>query len=155
MRQKRPCIALLLAIFSLCMFVIAENSLMSFTGSYSIRNVVNQGKTMQVTMNFRLFNASNADIKNATIILSDHMPALPPKGGPAAAGPMMPVNNHGTAKIAIARTHRDLELKNITFNVPAFEYQQWQRGAHPVFVVSYLAANGRPMQMPVELTRVP
>lgn len=158
MYQISKCATALLALAALCSFALAANHPGAFGGSYSIQNVSEQGQTVRVTMNFRLFNGTGADLKNASIILSDHQPALPPKGGvaPGAMAPgsfAMPVNNHGSAKIVAIRTHRDLELKNITFHVPAFEYAQWQRGAHPVFFLSYQAANGGQVQMPVQLVR--
>ena len=153
MSQTRKCAIALLALASLCLFAVAENHPGgAFAGSYSIRNVVDQGQTVHVTMDLRLFNGTDTDLKNASLILSDHQRALPPKGG-IAPGAALPLNNHGSAKIVAVRTHRDLQLKDVTFHVPAFEYQQWQRGAHPVFVLSYQTSNGGHVQMPVQLVR--
>src|ERR1700736_505993 len=92
------CVGLLL-LLALPLAAFAASGPGSLGGSYSIKNVVQQGANVKVTFNFRLVNYTNAEIKKITIMLSDPLPPAqrPPAPGPAAGtAPPMLGNNHGT-----------------------------------------------------------
>ena len=153
MSSTMKCVGLRVLLMSLPMLAFAASPRSPLGGTYSVNHTSAEGKTVSVIISFRLFNNTAAEIKNATLMLADHQPAMPPRTPPAPGVIPPRFNNHGTVKIAAIGSHQELVIKDAKFSVPALEYQQWQRGAHPVFAVSY-TDKGTRVEEPIELVRM-
>jgi len=119
-----------------------------FAGFYKILKVTNQGETVEVRISLRVFNYSEADVKDATISLESFRPHPPGVGEawekeqPSFRGLTLHVNERqATAPL------------EATFTVPAREYQLWQKGARPRFVIDYQDAAGGPQHRAIVLIR--
>jgi hypothetical protein len=121
-----------------------------FAGFYKILQATNQGDKVQVRISLRVFNYSEADVKDATISLESPLPHAPGAGEawekeqPSLRGVALHVNERQVVP--------PLEA---TFTVTAGEYQRWLKGAGPHFVISYQDASGMPRHRAIELMRRP
>ena len=121
-----------------------------FAGFYKILKAVNQGDTVELRISLRVFNYSQADVKDATISLESSLPHPPGAGEawekrqPSFRSVILHVNERQVAP--------PLEA---TFAVPAREYRLWLKGAQPHFVIDYQDAAGKPQHRAIELMRRP
>ncbi len=121
-----------------------------FAGFYKILKVANQDGRVEVRVSLRVFNYSEADVKDATISLENSLPHAPGAGEawekeqPSFRGVTLHVNERQVVP--------PLEA---TFTVPAREYEEWLRGAQPHFVIDYQDATGKPRHRAIELMRRP
>lgn len=140
-------------LFSLSLLAWAANARSPLGGTYSINRSSAQGKTVTVTMSFRLVNISEADLKNATLMVADHQPGMLPSTPPEKGAVLPRYNNHGTVNLPVIPSRsREVVIKDATFTIPAIEFQQWKKGEHPVFVLTY-QAEGRQVELPTDLVR--
>ena len=153
MLSRVKCAVFCASLLLLPLIAFAGSSRSPLGGIYSVKQTTEQGKTILVTISFRLFNRTDSEIKNATLMLADHQPVMPSKT-PPTPGVMPPrFNNHGTVNLTAIGSREELVVKDAKFSVPALEYQQWKRGARPVFVVTYISKSGR-VEAPIELVRM-
>jgi hypothetical protein len=95
---------------------------------------------VSVKLSLRLQNHSGADLTNATIFLADRL--RPGKIG-------MPL------KTGVTAAYRGVAKVSGTVTVTTEEYGRWQRGGHPSLVIRVWARNGRQVDRPIELIRLP
>jgi hypothetical protein len=133
----------------LCLVVIAAvwhaNADAENTRDFSAMFDMGPAQTVDLThVSVKLFlrvrNNSVTDLSNATISLSD--PLLPGKvSTPLATGISVP--HRGSVKISGSVT------------VEVQEYRHWQRGEQPSLVIRVPGADGRNIDRPIELMRMP
>ena len=104
-------------------------------GFYSFTDVTASAETVTLTLNLRLFNSSGTDLTNATLTLHDS--SLPSTIYGQFLGVTLPA---GQSAVFSKRV-----------NVPRREYQAWQQGRHPNFVVEYTDIAGHQISRPVQL----
>jgi hypothetical protein len=121
-----------------------------FAGFYRIVQATNQGDRVEVRISLRVFNYSDADVQDATISLESSLPHPP---GAAEAWE----KEQRTFQAVILRVNERQVLRPLegTFIVPTREYQLWQKGAQPHFVIDYQDASGKPQHRVIELMRRP
>jgi len=98
-----------------------------FAGFYNVTNVVEQGDQMVLTFQLRLFNYSDADLKEAVVTLRASHPA------PALA-------QFKAVKVWRNRTEVRLSQQLV---IPRHELELWQKGTQPALFVVYHDANGQ------------
>ena len=98
-----------------------------FAGFYNVSNVVEQGDQMVFTLQVRLFNYSDADLKQAVVTLRASHPG-------AALAEFHPV------KLWRNRTEVKLSQQVV---IPRHEFELWQKGTQPALFVVYHDANGQ------------
>ena len=119
-----------------------------FAGFYRIVQATNQGDQVEVRISLHVFNYSDADVKDATISLESSVPH-PPRAA-EAWGKEQPSFQGVTLRV---KEHQVVPPLEATFTVPAWEYQQWLKGAQPHFVIDYQDASGKPQHKAIELMR--
>jgi hypothetical protein len=120
----------------------AENG-RNFAGSYQIQAVRVDGPLVTFHLYLKLVNYSGSDITDANVTITAR--GLPPGSpDPDFSGEV----DHVTVK------YRKLITLGGDFTIPESEYQQWQKGATPNVVVTYLNADGDQIQNTVELSKV-
>lgn len=124
----------------MCMILTAhaENG-RDFSAMYAIgRPTVVDSTHVSVTLSLRVQNHSGASLSDAAIFLVNR--AQPFKAGSLVASGIQ-VPDRGTAKASGAVT------------VSTRDYQRWQRGEPPAFMVRVVSRNGRSVDRPIELLR--
>ena len=120
----------------------AENG-RNFAGSYQIQAVHTDGPLVSFHLYLKLVNYSGADITDAKVTITGR--GLP--GG-------TPDLDYSGELDHVTVKYRKLVTLGGNFTVPESEYQQWQKGASPNLVVTYLNADGDQIQNTVELSSV-
>lgn len=111
-----------------------------FAGYYQLRNVSEGNDSVRVTLQVKLFNYSDGDIRNGAIALYDSSPAHAPLGGFTA--------------IPLWRLRAEANLSQ-EFTVPRSEYVRWQHGAPPQLSFLFKDAHGHFLQRHIELIQRP
>jgi hypothetical protein len=137
-----------------------------FAGFYRILQATNRGDKVEVRISLRVFNYSEADVKDATISLASFLPHAP--GAPGEMSRPDPLFRSAPHALAAGESwekaqpsfqgvalrvneHQVVPPLEGTFIVPALEYQQWLKGAQPHFVIDYQDASGKPHHQAIEL----
>ena len=143
-RPLRRRVALCLGLFALCCssHLVAENG-RNFAGSYQLRNVHSDGSTVSFELSLKLFNYSGLDLVDGKVTLAGHF--VPPESPN--------VDFRGEFNPVSVKYRNFVNLKG-AFTIPAAEFEQWQKGATPNLVVTYVNNAGESMQNRVELTQV-
>ena len=111
-----------------------------FAGSYSLTNVTEQKNDVKFTLTVQVFNNSDADIKQASLVLHQ-------------SGPGMAV--HGTfPPVKMFRNRTDVLLSQ-EFTISSEEYRRWQNGMEPRLMVHFMGANGIEQHRTIQLARRP
>ena len=139
-----PCLALCLA------FVVQAKNGRDFAGTYKIVKATEQGDMMEVKVSLRVVNYSEADVKGATISLRSS-----PKGSVMATETWEKEATPFTGVALNVNEHKKVAPLEGTFTVPAKEYQRWQKGFGPNFVIDYEDASGKTRHEQIELARMP
>jgi hypothetical protein len=144
---------LLVSLLSLPLLALAADTRSPLGGTYSIKQASAEGKTITVTMSFRLINVSDTDLRNATLTVADHQPAMLPLEPKEEHTALPRYNNHGSVNLpVIASRSHEVVIKDAMFTVPAIEFEQWKKGERPVFMVSY-QLGGKHVEAPARLVR--
>ncbi|HZZ17250.1 MAG TPA: hypothetical protein VFE08_14955 [Candidatus Sulfotelmatobacter sp.] len=98
-----------------------------FAGFYNVSNVVEQGDQLVLTLQVRLFNYSDTDLKQAVVTLRSSHPA------PVLAQ-FRPVR--------LWRNRTEVKLTQ-QIVIPRHEVELWKRGTQPALFVVYYDANGQ------------
>src|SRR5579863_332596 len=96
-----------------------------FAGYYSFSGVTQQSNEVKLTLTVQVFNYSDADIKQASVVLHQSDPGMTVQG---AFPPVKVFHNQS-----------DLRLSQ-EFSVPREEYQRWQNGLVPRLMVHFMGA---------------
>ena len=150
MLSRVKCAVFCVSLLLLPLIAFAADARGPIAGTYLIKSTRQNGKAVNLTISFRLFNHSTGDLKNASLMLADHMPALPSKTPPTPGVLPSQFNNYGAVSIPAIASHKELVINNAKFSIPALEYKQWQAGAHAVFVLTYVEKGSR-VEVPVQL----
>jgi hypothetical protein len=138
------------ALLALAATPVLAKGLREFAGFYRILQATNLGNTVEVRISLRVFNYSEADVQNATILLTSCLPHAP------WAGEAWEKEQPSFQGVALrAKEHRAVAPLEATFTVPALEYALWLKGAQPHFVIYYQDASGEPHHREIELMRRP
>ncbi len=121
---KNPALVLVTAFLLIPIAGLAKDG-RDFAGSYSVSNVVEQGDQMTLMLQVRLFNYSDADLKQAVVTLRTH-----PASALAQFQPVKLWRNRGEVKLA----------QQVV--IPRHEFELWQKGTQPALFVVYHDANG-------------
>jgi hypothetical protein len=108
-----------------------------FAGSYQLTDRVDQGETVLATFTTRVFNYSDADVSDATVVLDSRL--VP--GQTYWSFPAVSMVNRGSVRLRCAIT------------IPKAEYNLWQQGARPNLHVDTANPDGTSLRRLVELTR--
>ena len=134
---------------SLCALLILTGLLLSvsrplaaaegrdFAGSYQLSDIVDQGDMVLATFTTRVFNYSDADLSEATVVLDSRL--VP--GQTYWSFPSVSIVNRGSVRLRHAIT------------IPKAEYIAWQQGARPNLHVDTANADGTSLRRMVELAR--
>jgi hypothetical protein len=95
---------------------------------------------VSVKLFLRLQNHSGTDLTNATITLADRLM-------PGKAGMLL--------KSGVTVAYRSIAKVSGTVTVGSEEYARWQRGGQPSLVIRVPDRNGRQVDRPIELVRMP
>ena len=109
-----------------------------FAGFFELKNVLDQGNVVSFNFSVRVFNYSDADVIGAYVVLGD---SLFLEAYTVFQNVRMDYQGH-------------VFLSGDTY-VPAWEYDQWQRGGRPNLSVEYQDAAGNPVMRMVELIEMP
>ena len=135
--------AIWLGLLPLCFHsnLLAEHG-RNFAGSYAIQSAHSDGQTVSFELSLRLVNYSGADLKDGAVTLEVR-----------SAQPVdHSTDTSGAFEHVSLQYRKFIDLRG-SFAVPEFEYQQWQRGATPNLIVSYLNEAGDSIQNAVELSK--
>jgi hypothetical protein len=143
-RPLRRTVALCLGLFALCCssHLRAENG-RNFAGSYQLQNVHSDGSTVSFELSLKLFNYAGFDLVEGRVTLAGHF--LPPDSPT--------IDFRGEFNPVSVKYRKFVSLKG-AFAVPVTEFEQWQKGATPNLVVTYVNDAGESMQNSVELTKI-
>ncbi len=111
-----------------------------FSGYYSLTDVTEQSNAVKLTLTVQVFNYSDADIKEASLLLRETGPGMAVEGAFPA--------------LKVFHDHTDVRLSQ-QFTVPREEYRRWQNGMVPRLVVHYMGANGIEQNRSIQLSRRP
>src|SRR5436309_6201655 len=108
-----------------------------FAGSYQLTDIVDQGDTVLATFTTRVFNYSDADVSDATLVLDSRLVS----GQTYWSFPSVSIANRGSVRL------------RCTITIPRAEYNAWQQGARPNLHLDTANADGTSLRRIVELTR--
>ncbi len=111
-----------------------------FSGYYSLTDVTEQTNAVKLTLTVQVFNYSDADIKEASLVLRESGPGIAVDGAFPA--------------VKVFHDRTDVRLSQ-QFTVPREEYRRWQNGMVPRLVVHYMGANGIEQNRSIQLSRRP
>jgi len=111
-----------------------------FAGYYSLTNATEQNNEVKLTLTVQIFNYSDADIKQASVVLHHSGPGM------IVEGSFPPMK--------VFRNQTDVRLSQ-EFTVSREEYRRWQNGMVPNFVVHFMGANGIEQNRSIQLSRRP
>jgi len=111
-----------------------------FSGYYSFTNVTEQNSEVKLTLTVQVFNYSDADIKQASLVLHRSGPGM------IAEGSFPPVK--------VFRNQTDVRLSQ-EFTVSREDYRRWQNGMVPNVTVHFMGANGVEQNRSIQLSRRP
>jgi len=111
-----------------------------FAGSYRLLSAVSRGASVNVTISVKLMNYGESEVSGARLVLKENNSQSSSLGA-------------FSSTVSLAKRGQT-ELRG-SFEVPREQYDLWQKGATPSFVVSYKDASGRPVERRVELVRMP
>ena len=137
--SKASLTRLLLTILLAVTPVLAKDG-RDFAGYYQIRDISEGKDAVRLTLQLKLFNYSDADIRNGGVALYDSSPAHSPIGG------------FNTIPLWRLRAEANLSQQ---FTIPRAEYERWQRGAPPALFFLFKDAHGHVLQRQVELIQRP
>jgi hypothetical protein len=127
----------------LCLALAAQASgVHSFTGAYRILKATAQDDgNVKVRVSLRVFNASGADVTNATISLVSSL-VTAPAGETAFEWEKEQAPFTNVTLLFNPHLKKQPPALVGTFTIPNDEYAQWQMGAGPRFVIEYQNAAG-------------
>ena len=109
-----------------------------FAGFYEVTNPLDLGNgTFQVTLAVRIFNYSDADVANATVILQDSGPST---------------QDYGYYPGSVSIADRESLKVSGDFNISADEYNRWQDSSMPSLRIEYQDINGNSVRRTIEVT---
>ncbi|MFL6451825.1 MAG: hypothetical protein ACJ746_29775 [Bryobacteraceae bacterium] len=108
-----------------------------FAGSYQLTDIFDQGDTLIATFTARVFNYSDADVSDGTVVLDSRI--VP--GQSYWSFPSVSVVNRGSVRL------------RCVIKIPRAEYNTWQQGARPNLHVDTANDDGTSLRRMVELTR--
>jgi hypothetical protein len=111
-----------------------------FAGYYSLTDVNEQSSQVKLTLTIQIFNYSNADIKQASLVLHQSDPGMAVEGAFPA--------------VKVFRNQTDVRLSQ-EFTIPSHEYWRWQNGMTPRLMVHFMGANGIEQRRSIQLSRRP
>ncbi|MHB8217739.1 MAG: hypothetical protein ACYDDS_16830 [Candidatus Sulfotelmatobacter sp.] len=111
-----------------------------FAGYYSFTGVTQQSNEVKLTITVQVFNYSDADIEQASVVLHQSDPGLTVQG---AFPPVKVFHNQSDVRLSQE------------FSVPREEYQRWQNGMVPRLMVHFMGANGIEQHRSIQLSRRP
>jgi hypothetical protein len=136
--RKRELIGLTLILLTALVTLAKDGR--DFAGYYSLTNVTEQGSQVNLTLTVQVFNYSDADIKQASVVLHQSDPGMTVQG---AFPPVKVFHNQSDVRLSQG------------FSVPLEEYQRWQNGMVPRLMVHFMGANGIEQHRSIQLSRRP
>jgi hypothetical protein len=136
--RKRLVLALALVLLTALASLAKDGR--DFAGSYSLTNVTEQNNEVKLTLTVQVFNNSDADIQQASLVLHQSGPGM------TVQGAFPPVK--------VFRNRTDVRLSH-EFTVPREEYHRWQNGMEPRLMVHFMGANGIEQRRTIQLARRP
>jgi hypothetical protein len=128
-----PCLVLCLAFIAHARNTVGRN----FGGDYKILQAADQGDNVAVRISLRVINNSGADVRDATIRLASSLPTPPSDDAFDWQKQQLPFRN----VTLHFNEHKIVPRLVGTFNIPAQEYEQWQK-LGPTFTIAYHDASG-------------
>jgi hypothetical protein len=111
-----------------------------FAGYYSLTNVIQESSGVKLTLTVQVFNYSDADIKQASMVLYH-------------SGPGMIVNG-SFPPVKLFHNQTDVRLSQ-EFIVSLDDYRRWQNGMVPRLTVHFTGAKGSEQNRSIQLSRRP
>jgi len=108
-----------------------------FAGFYEEVSATDLSESRYVSLKFKIFNYSDADVSGATIRISDRF-----------------MNETKWSLGGVSIEDRQSVVVSGEFAVAQSEYENWQRGGSPHLTVEYQNAQGVKVQRVVELARM-
>jgi hypothetical protein len=99
-----------------------------------------QNSPVTLTLTVQVFNNSDADIKQASLVLHQSDPGMAVEGAFPA--------------VKVFRNQTDVRLSQ-EFTIPSREYRRWQNGMVPRLMVHFMGANGVEQRRSIQLSRRP
>lgn len=136
------------AIVCLSLFAVSPNWQLraengrNFAGSYQLQSIRTDGSIVSFHLYLKLVNYSGADVSDAKVTITGRTPD--------AGSPDLDFSGELDH---VAVKYRKIVALQGNFTVPESEYQQWQKGAMPNLVVTYLNAEGDQVQNNIELSK--
>jgi hypothetical protein len=96
-----------------------------FAASYQLANIVENGDTVELTINLTLLNPNSSDVKGGIVALYDTEPNR---------------NFLGSFQAVKSLPHQGQAVVSGAFTISAYEYTRWQRGHAPV--LEFLVPSG-------------
>ena len=139
-----PCLAL-------CLALAAQANGHNFSADCKIVQVTKQDDNVEVKLSLRVINYSGADVKDATISLTSSLVTRPQGAAFDWEKEQTPFTNV-TLRF---NEHKIVPPLVSTFTIPAREYEQWQKGAGPRFVIDYQDASGEQQHQRIDVAPAP
>jgi hypothetical protein len=139
-RSSRISAFLLVAALSLLPFSALAKDGRDFAGYYSLTGVSQEASAVKLTLTVQVFNYSDADIRQASVVLHHSGPAM--------------LVNAAFPPVKVFHNQTDVRLSQ-EFTIPLEEYQRWLNGMVPKLVVHFMGANGIEQNRSIQLTRRP
>jgi hypothetical protein len=116
---------------------VTANEGRDFAGFYKELSATDLGDTVRVSLRFKVFNYSGADVGGATVRLANRM---------------RPNESHGSiANVSIA--DRQSVVLTGDFTVSRREHEQWRKGPSPFLMIEYRNGQGADVRRMIELLR--
>ncbi|MFL6451827.1 MAG: hypothetical protein ACJ746_29785 [Bryobacteraceae bacterium] len=108
-----------------------------FAGSYQLTDIFDQGDTFVATFTTRVFNYSDADVSEATVVLDSRV---------------VPGQTYWSFSSVSIANRWSVRLRCV-IKIPKAEYNTWQQGARPNLHLDTANDDGTSLRRTVELTR--
>ena len=140
--NSRPFIALfsIFALFVIAAVAVRAEHGRNFAGSYHLTDVADHGTIVKFDLHVKIFNFSGADVNGASVSL----------GGRTIQRDADAADYQGAFNDVSIPYRKFVELSG-TFTAPAREFHEWERGAVPNLVVTYMNDEGKETRSRVEL----
>jgi hypothetical protein len=132
---RRTSLLGMVACLVLLVGILAAKDGRDFAGFYEVVDTLDLGGEVRVTLRFRIFNYSDADVQGAVITLEDSS--------------LLPTS-YGSFDFISIEQQSSVRLEK-DFFIPHSEYDLWQSGATPRLSVQYTDAETNTVHRSVEL----
>jgi hypothetical protein len=135
LRVSQAAVGILASLSLLAASVTVGEDGRDFAGIYDVRDVIDLGAQVGLTMTLEVVNYSGADVTDAIIALED-------PGDPNTPYGFFP---------AVSILYRDHVRVSGSFTVPSSEYDSWQESGLPSLSIEFYDADGNAVERPIEI----